>query len=99
MNNARRKILDQVSKDFDVREVQKNSGCTANELADVLLKFKKLAEDYYGGSVQFTGNTRVYKNGAVGYEIRCRGCNGKYWWASGIPEPYCRDCPTPRMKK
>ena len=62
------------------------------QAADVLLKVKDNAvKDLLGGEARFTGNTRVFRNGAVASEIRCSVCQRTYW-ETGLPYAQCVDC-------
>ncbi len=74
------------------RKVAKQAEVSLKKAADVLLKLKEVTEtQILGGKAKFTGNTRTYKNGTVGFEIECATCHFKYW-ETGMPYAQCIDC-------
>lgn len=67
-------------------------GITLTQAADVLVKVKDNAvRALLGGEARFTGNSRVFSNGAIASEIRCSVC-GRTYWETGLPYAQCVDC-------
>src|ERR1700722_14388883 len=84
-------ILNRVSKTHDIRSVMQEANASATEVADVLLKFKSICSKQFGGTPIFTGDTKVYRSGAIGHKVRCRKCKREYW-ITNIPYALCVDC-------
>jgi hypothetical protein len=64
----------------------------ARKLADTALSLQAgLADTLLGGMARFTGHNRVYANGAVAYEVKCRKCQQPFW-VTAVPYAYCPDC-------
>jgi hypothetical protein len=76
----------------DVQQVMRERHLSARELADDVLEFQAHARTYLlGGAAEFTGNNRVFGNGAVAYQVRCRKCRHLFW-VTTVPHALCPDC-------
>jgi hypothetical protein len=91
-NQRRAAIMNRVNRFYDVRRIMKEGNYSARQMADILLSLEsKLAEILFGGKAHFTGNNRVFANGAIAYEVLCRECK-KPFWVTTMPSAVCADC-------
>ena len=76
----------------NVAYVAETANASLEEVADTLLKIEKIGQDVlYGGKAKFTGETRIYGNGTVGYKVRCSKCQSLFW-VTNQPFAQCVDC-------
>mgnify|MGYP001605977538 CR=1 FL=1 len=93
-NRRRLDMLERVNRELDVPLIVKTcdeKGYSVEEVADCYIKLEDAFSKELGGRPRFTGSTRVYKGGAIGYEVRCLGCDLKFW-VTVLPYAYCPDC-------
>jgi hypothetical protein len=90
-DKKRAAMLEKLKQCCDVQEIMAEAHCSAQEIADVVLKFEAHLLEWSGGPPQFTGNNRTYANGTVAYEVRCKGCRGLFW-VTTLPTALCPDC-------
>jgi hypothetical protein len=64
---------------------------SARELANAALGIETKLLDTFGGPARFTGNNRVFANGAVAYEVLCQKCQQPFW-VTTAPYALCPDC-------
>lgn len=70
-----------------LRGIATTTGLEPYQVLDVFLKVQHEWEHIYGRA-RYTGNTRVYATGVVGYETRCSRC-GQPFWQTGLPYALC----------
>jgi hypothetical protein len=63
----------------------------AHMVADAFVAFEAVFRKNFGGDAQFTGNNRVFANGAVAYQVRCAQCRDTFW-VTALPYAFCPDC-------
>jgi hypothetical protein len=93
-------LLDKLEKDFDVDSIRREltaRGYTEDDSERTLLKVAAVVQrEALGGRADFTGETRVYRNGAIGFRVRCKKCKGLYW-VTEMPYALCPDCDPKHM--
>ncbi len=87
----RQRILKRKPSAFDKHHMAR-FGVTPSQVVDAAIKFRHLVEESLGGSMVYTGKHKMFANGAVIYQVRCRHCSGLWWYSSGLPNPLCPDC-------
>jgi hypothetical protein len=90
-NQERIAILNRVNRVLPLRRLMARGHISARELADFFLKFIAIVDGDWCGPPRFTGNNRVFLNGAIGYEVRCKRCL-RTFWVTQIPYAICVDC-------
>jgi hypothetical protein len=90
-NQERIAILNRVNRVLPLRPLMAYWHFSARELADLLLRYIAAIAGEWRGPPRFTGNNRVFANGAVGYEVRCKACQ-RTFWVTQIPYAVCVDC-------
>jgi hypothetical protein len=90
-NQERIAILNRVNRVLPLRLLMARRHISARELADLFLKYIAIVAGEWRGPPGFTGNNRVFANGAIGYEVRCKACH-RTFWVTQIPYAVCVDC-------
>ncbi len=92
LRDERRAAPRSMHRTWDVRLAMLVLDLSARELADRVLSLRAgLADALLGGKARFTGHNRVYANGAVAHEVRCRKCRQTFW-VTALPYACCPDC-------
>jgi hypothetical protein len=84
-------ILKRLNRSVPVRRWMRELNLSARQLADHFLRVEGGLIELLGGPAQFAGKCRTYASGAIGFEVRCRGCQ-RCFWVTAIPYPLCADC-------
>jgi hypothetical protein len=90
-NQKRAAMLNRLSQVYNVRRIMKEENLSARELADRALAIEAALREVFGGPAHFTGNNRVFANGAIGSEVRCKKCR-RTFWVTAMPYALCPDC-------
>ncbi len=90
-DKKRVEILERVDPSCDGVQLLREEGVGARRLADIFLEMQAQFIERTGGAPRFTGNNRVFKNGAVAYQIECRKCK-QCFWVTTVASALCPDC-------
>ena len=90
-NQERVAMLNRLNEFCNVRRAMKDLHLSAREFADQALALRARFVRVLGGPARFTGNNRVFANGTIASEVRCRQCHETFW-ITGMPYALCPDC-------
>lgn len=85
------RYLQRMAEIYDLPRIAEQANVGMKELKQIMLNLRERFGDALGGHPKFTGNNKVYKNGAIGFEVRCHGCRRTYY-ITNIPYGKCVDC-------